>query len=150
MTAACAGAIMLQETYDQDIAEFSKGHLHIKSDAVKSLRKIDTLKLEDLLVMSNVAFNYYKWYDTALKYLKEAINMFYSYSESNSSIDQHPDIESRLVSMKKEYPLYHNDMFDKKENFIGPDWKMFPHKVDIGSNNFVENSQISINQDEFA
>ena len=87
--------------------------------------------------MSNVAFNYYKWYDTAIKYLKEAFNMYYSQLVNSSNAKKYQEIENRLLNMKTEYPLYHNDMWDKKTNFIGPDWKMFPHKVDPGSSDLI-------------
>ena len=143
MKAACEGVIMLQETYDQNITEFSKGHLHIKSGVDKNTRNIDSLKVGDLLVMSNVAFNYYKWYDTAIKYLKEAIKMYYSQLVNSSYAKKYLEIENRLLNMKNEYPLYHNDMWDKKINFIGPDWKMFPHKVDPGLNDLITNSKQS-------
>ena len=139
MKAACEGVIMLQETYDQNIADFSKGYLHIKSGVDRNTRNIDSLKVEDLLVMSNVAFKNYKWYDTAIKYLKEAINMYYSQLVNSSYAKKYLEIENRLLNMKNEYPSYHNDMWDKKINFIGPDWKMFPHKVDPGSNDLITN-----------
>ena len=147
MKAACEGVIMLQETYDQNITEFSKGNLNVKSGFEENTRKIDSLKVEDLLVMSNVAFNYYKWYDTAIKYLKEAFNMYYSQLMNSSNAKKYLEIENRLLNMKNEYPLYHNDMWDKKITFIGPDWKMFPHKVDPGSNDLITNfNQSDINK----
>ena len=46
--------------------------------------------------------------------------------------------------MKKDYPVYHNNMLEKKDNFIGPEWKMYPHKIDIGSNDFNFDNQILI------
>ena len=141
LIAACKGIIMLQETYDQNITEFSKGHLRIKSDFDKSSRMIDSLRIEDLMAISNVAFNFYKWYDTAIKYLKEAIHMFSSSLKKNSVNMQHLEIENKLSSMKREYPLYHNDMFDKKTNFIGPDWKMYPNTVDLGKNDIILTQQ---------
>ena len=146
LIAACKGVIMLQETYDQNITEFSKGHLRIKSDLDKSSRMVDSLRMEDLMAMSNVAFNFYKWYDTALKYLKRAIHIFPSTLKKNSVNTQHLEIENKLSSMKREYPLYHNDMFDKKTNFIGPDWKMYPNKVDMGKNDIILYNQMSLNQ----
>ena len=45
MKAACEGVIMLQETYDQNITEFSKGHLHLKKGIDKNTRKVDSLSL---------------------------------------------------------------------------------------------------------
>ena len=87
--------------------------------------------------MSKVAFDYYKWYDTGIKYLKEAIKMYYSKLVNRSYIKNYLEIENRLLNMKNKYTLYHNDMLDKKINFIGPDWKMFPYKVDPGLNDLV-------------
>ena len=130
MIAASKGVIMLQETYNQNIKEFSKGHLRIKTGFDDSSRKTDSLQLADLVVMSNLAFNYYNWYDTGMRYLKEAIDMLNSVKRLNKQPSS--QLERTLSKMKTVYPLYHNDMLDKKDNFIGPDWKMYPHKVDIG------------------
>ena len=42
------------------------------------------------------------------------------------------DLEKSMLMMKKQYPLYHNNICHKKPNIIGPDWKMYPHLVNKG------------------
>ena len=129
--AALKGVIMLQETYDQEIKEYSAGHLRFKSSIERNSRKIDSLQPDDLASMSTIAFNDFNWYDSGLYYLKAAIDMFYSLS--NEKRKELPEgLEKSMLMMKKQYPLYHNDMFYKKPNIIGPDWKMYPHIVNKG------------------
>ena len=52
--------------------------------------------------------------------------MYYSQLVNRSYTKSYLEIENMLLNIKNKYPLYHNDMLDKKINFIGPDWKMFP------------------------
>ena len=129
--AALKGIIMLQETYNQDIKDYSAGHLRFKSVIERSSREIDSLQPDDLANMSTIAFNDYNWYDNALYYLKAAIDVFYSLSKEKRK-ELPEGLEKSMLMMKKKYPLYHNDMFFKKSNIIGPDWKMYPHIVNIG------------------
>ena len=128
---AMKGLIMLQDTYEQDIKQFSKGHLSLKSGMDLNDRQIDSLQVDDLASMSTIAFNYYKWYDTSLKYLKAAIDIFMSLSSKERKKLQ-GNLGESLLKMKKEYPLYHNGLFKKKKSFIGADWKLFPSLVDTG------------------
>ena len=132
MDAAQKGVIMLQETYDQDVKEYSAGHLRFKNGIELNSRKIDSLQPDDLAAMSTMAFSYFHWYDTSLKYLKSAIEMFYSLSKGKR--DEFPNsLEKSLINMHKLYPSIHNEMFNKKSNFIGPDWKLYPYIVDTGT-----------------
>ena len=129
--AAAKGVIMLQETYEQNITEYLKGHLRLKSGIKRNGRSIDSLKVDDLASMSTIAFDHYKWYDTSLKYLKEAFNLFYSLTFEEQRMLPH-NLEESLIKMKKQYPKYHNDLVVKKTNQIGPEWKIFPNMVDTG------------------
>lgn len=129
--AAAKGVIMLQETYEQNITEYLKGHLRLKSGIKRNGRNIDSLKVDDLASMSTIAFDHYKWYDTSLKYLKEAFNLFYSLTFEEQRMLPH-NLEESLIKMKKQYPKYHNDLVVKKTNQIGPEWKIFPNMVDTG------------------
>ena len=129
--AAAKGVIMLQETYDQNITEYSKGHLRLKSGIKRNTRSIDSLKLDDLTSMSTIAFDHYKWYDTSLKFLKEAFNSFYYLTLEEQRILPF-DLEESLNKMKRRYTKVHNDLVVKKTNHIGPDWKTFPYMIDAG------------------
>ena len=132
LEAAAKGVIMLQETYEQNITEYLKGHLRLKSGIKRNGRGIDSLKVDDLASMSTIAFDHYKWYDTSIKYLKEAFNLFYSLTFEEQRM-LHYNLEESLIKMKKQYPKYHNDLVAKKTNQIGPEWKIFPNMVDTGA-----------------
>ena len=132
MFAALKGVIKLQEAYNQDIKNYSKGHLRLKHGTKRSSRSIDSLQPQDLASMANIAFNYFNWYDTGIKYLKEAMDLFFSIS--NNDLMQIPKrLEQYLLIMKTWFPKYHNNILNKKENIIGPDWKVFPYKIDTGN-----------------
>ena len=125
------GLIMLHETYDLDIQDFAKGHLHEKTGIEDGSRRPDSLQPDDLASMSSIAFNTYKWYDNSLKYLKEAMDLLSNISkEKNQNI--WADFENTLLIIKKHYSTYHNELFQKKGIFIGEDWKLYRNIVDIG------------------
>jgi hypothetical protein len=130
--AALKGIIMLQETYNQEIKEYSAGHLRFKSGIERNSRKADSLQPDDLASMSTMAFKYFRWYDNGIDYLKAAIDTFYSLSKEKRK-ELPVDLEKSLFIMKKHYPSYHNNMFNKKSNLIGPDWKVYPHIVNTGA-----------------
>ena len=115
----------------QNITEYSKGHLHLKSVIKPNRRSITTIRAVNLAPMATIAFDHYKWYDTSLKYLKEAFNLFYSLTFEEQRMLPH-NLEESLIKMKKQYPKYHNDLVVKKTNQIGPEWKIFPNMVDTG------------------
>ena len=125
---------MLEDTYAQDIKNFSRGELNVKSDVAIKTRSMDSLQVQDLVSMSGIAFNDLHWYDASIRYLKEAINMFVSTSRNpyRSSFFNSFLYES-LISLKKWYPSYHNEMLDKMDNPIGLDYKLFPLMVNEGS-----------------
>ena len=131
MESAIKGLVMLQETYDQDITNFSRGHLHLKSGVDRNTRRMDSLQVDDLASMSTMAFNHYKWYDTGIRYLKTAIGLFESLSlEERKELPS--NLEESLLLMKKQYPAYHNGLLNKKKNIIGPGWKLSPYLIDTG------------------
>ena len=135
MDGALKGLVMLQETYEQDIKDFSKGHLHLKNkDIIEHIsRKIDSLQPDDLAAMSTLAFEYYKWYDNSLIYLKEALESYYSLSNEQRREMPTEDFEKSLLMMKKHYTSYHNQLLQKKDNILGDSWKLYPYPVDKGS-----------------
>ena len=134
MDGSLKGLVMLQETYEQDIKDFSKGHLHLKSKKFieHSSRKIDSLQPDDLAAMSTLAFEYYKWYDNSLIYLKEALESYYSLSNDQRRELPTEDFEESLLMMKKHYASYHNQLLQKKDNILGDSWKLYPYSVNKG------------------
>ena len=129
---ALKGLVMLQETYAQDINDFSKGHLHLKSIIERKSRKTDSLHPVDLAAMSSIAFNYYNWYDNSLTYLKESLDSYYSSSSKLCSVLQTDALQIHLLMMKKYYSSYHNKMHSKMKNILGNGWKLYPYLVDKG------------------
>ena len=128
------GLIMLQETFEQDIDWFSKGHLHLKNNIDLSSRKVDSLKSDDLAGMSTLAFDFYKWYDNSLKYLKEALESFYSISyKKKTPGGVIGGLEKHMLEMKVHYSSYHNQLWRRKSNILGNGWKLYPHMVDEGT-----------------
>ena len=128
---ALSGVLLLRETFEQNITDFSKGHLCLKNIIFNNSRAMDSLKLEDLAVMSKIAFNQFNYYDSAIEYLKAATLMFYNDSEKGSAIFS-TTMEELLLLMKKNYPSYHNEMLSKMDISVGIDWKLYPVMVDEG------------------
>ena len=128
---AMKGLIMLQETYMQDIRNYSKGYLDVEEKIKQGSRRIDSLLPQDLAAMSIIAFTYMKWYDNSLQYIKTALDLFYSFSIKDRS--QLPaQLEKTLLEMKTNYSSYHNYLFAQKPTHLGSDWKLFPYRVDEG------------------
>ena len=78
MRKALHGLIMLQETYELDMPEYSKGQIRYKNQITKSDRNMDSLNTEDLVTLSTIALNDFNWADNAITYLKAAIDTFNS------------------------------------------------------------------------
>ena len=129
---AATELVRLQETYVQNISLYSKGYLGIKNDNGHGNRMIDTLKVDDLVLMSCVAINQMNWYDTALKYLKVAVKQLSTPLEK-MSFSLHHRLEETIDKMTRCYPSIHNDLVAKKMNSIGPGWKLFPFNVGQGN-----------------
>ena len=105
---ALSGVLLLRETFEQNITDFSKGHLCLKNIMYNSSRQIDSLKLEDIAAMSKIAFNQFNYYDSAIEYLKAAINIFYNeIGKRNDYV--YRTIDELLSFMKKNYPSFHNE-----------------------------------------
>ena len=134
MDGSLKGLVMLQETYEQDIKDFSKGHLHLKNKITieRTSRNIDSLQPDDLAAMSTLAFDDYKWYDNSLTYLREALESYYSLSYEQRREMPTEDFEKTLLWMKKHYSSYHNQLLQKKDNILGESWKLYPYPVDTG------------------
>ena len=145
MDGALKGLVMLQETYEQDIKDFSKGHLHLKNkDIIEHIsRKIDSLQPDDLAAMSTIAFDEYKWYDNSLTYLKQALESYYSLSYDQRKEMPTENFEKSLLWMKKHYTSYHNQLLQKKANILGESWKLYPYPVDKGLRIYVLRYRIS-------
>ena len=134
MDGSLKGLVMLQETYEQDIRDFSKGHLHLKNKNTidRTSRNIDSLQPVDLAAMSTLAFDDYKWYDNSLTYLRAALESYYSLSFEQRREMPTEDFEKTLLWMKKHYSSYHNQLLQKKDNILGESWKLYPYPVDTG------------------
>ena len=131
MASALKGLIMLQETYNQDIKQFSEGTLRLKNGIDKNDRYIDSLQVDDLASMSTVAFHFYKYYDSSLIYVQLSENLLKKLSlKERRNLPE--NIGEILHSMKKQFLAYHNNLFKNRTNIIGPDWKLFPYLVTIG------------------
>ena len=128
---AAKGVIMIQVTYYQDLKEYTKGYLNLKRGIQNDSRRIDSLQIDDLALMSSVAFDHFKWYDTSLKYLKKAILMFYSIG-IDQKITLPYKVKGALLKMKRQYATYHNKLVSKKTRSIGTDWKINPYPVNTG------------------
>ena len=131
---ASKGLMMIHDTYDLDTKQFSRGHLNLKNGVEMKSRKIDSLQPDDLASISTTAFRLH-WYDTSLKYLREAIDLFNQISEEERRILLLPSaFEDTLLQMKRGYSKYHNSLLIKKQQNIGPEWKLFPNLVNEGMN----------------
>ena len=131
MAGAQKGVLISQETYEQNIKEFSKGHLDLHGSIGNNSRPMDSLQPDDLACMSIMAFDLYKWYDTSLKFLKQSLDSLETLS--NVQLKKFPEsLEQILLRMKYLLPVYHNEMLGKKQSYIGSDWKLFPYIVDKG------------------
>ena len=134
LIAALKGIIMLEDTYVQDIKHFSIGELNLKNDVVNRTRNVDALQVEDLVSMSGIAFNDLHWYDASIRYLKEAINVFFSTArKTNRNSVFNSFLYECLTSLKNWYPSYHNKLLNKMDNPIGLDYKLFPSMLIKGS-----------------
>ena len=131
MRAALQGLIMLQETYELDMQEYSKGQIRYKNQITKSYRNMDSLNTEDLVTLSTIALNDFNWADNAITYLRAAIDTFNSIPTKEKT-NQSDGFEKSLITMKNHLTVYHIEMLAKKDNPFGPDWKLHPYLIDPG------------------
>ena len=126
----------MQDTYNQNIRNYSHGHIILQNDVYIPSRRNNRLQVDDLMYMSVLAFEYFKWYDAAIRYLKEAINL--SKSVANTQLNPIPNkLYISMLQKKKEYVSFHNELIDKKPIHLGPDWKAHVVKVNPGNCNYV-------------
>ena len=130
--AALRGLLMLRETFDQNITDFSTGHFSVKTRLFTFTRQIDSLTPEDIASLSKLAFNEFNYYDSAIEYLKSALDMLRNTIGKKHNVNS-KKLEEQLSSMRNTYPTYHNELLEKHKNPIGPDWKLYPYKVDEGT-----------------
>ena len=131
LKAALKGVIMLRETYVPSIENFSSGNLTLKSVTLSNSRVIDSLTHLDLAMISKIAFNEFNWFDSAVKWLKVAIEMYNNIRDS-AAANYGIMVDDLLSSMRSKYSLHHNEMAFKVDNPVGPDWKVYPYLVDEG------------------
>ena len=132
--AAVRGVIMLQETFNQNIDEFLQSYLTIKNNVLRDGQKLNLLEPSDFIVIARIAFDDYKWFDTAIKYLKTAIELFYS-KKNYLNTSNSRNLEDIMSFMKKKYSQHHNEMLSRMDNPIGPEWKLYPTMVNPGIGN---------------
>ena len=131
LKAALKGVIMLRETYVPSIENFASGNLSLKSVTLLNSRNIDSLNHLDLAMLSNIALNEFNWFDSAIKWLKVAIEMYNNIRDS-AAANYGIMVDDLLSSMRSKYSLHHNEMAFKVDNPVGPDWKVYPYLVDEG------------------
>jgi len=141
LKAALKGVLMLQETYVPNIENFASGNLSLKSVALMNSRLIDSLDHLDLAMLSKIAFNELNWFDSAIKLLRAAIDMFYNIRDSVTA-NYGIVVDDLLSSIRSKYSLYHNEMASKVDNPVGPDWKVYPYPVDEGTLQPVTNDTL--------
>ena len=132
---ALRGLLMLRETFDQNITEFSAGRISVKKREFGLSRKIDALIPEDMAVLSKLAYNDFNYYDSAIEYLKTAVDMLRGVRE-DKNVFHSKQLKDRLLEMRKTYPSYHNELLEKLKRPIGNDWKLYPYKVDQGAKKY--------------
>ena len=124
MNGARKGIIVLQETYRQNISNFCIGDLNIKTSVKYKLRAVDSLKPDDLTAISVLAFNLFKWYDTSLLFLKEAISivketmMLRNYSTGKSIAESLNTILNDIVSYQNKLKLPGNIPLTNQEQSL--------------------------------
>ena len=123
---------MLQETYEQDIEDFSKGHLHLKNTIERTSRKTDSLQPDDLAAMSSLAFKQYNWYDNSLTYLEKSLKSYYYLSPKQRSDMLINDLDLYLLAMKKHYLSYHNKLHSKNKRALRSGKKSYAYPADKG------------------
>ena len=127
---ASKGIVVLQEIYDINIKNLVDGSF-LKDKSNLPTRRIDSLKIDDLVSLSIIATSIYHWLDNSLVYLKEAKNMLYSQLLSNEhgTWEHFKDILSSItycLSKKNREMLYNN------RNSTDSDTKKYPYIIDNG------------------
>ena len=128
---ALHGVLMIYETYDLDIRQFSKGIFRFRNGIENNSRQCDSLHVDDLAMMSTVAMEA-NWYNTSIECLRESISLYGQFLDKKAKYHLPPDLIKILLSKKKSYSNCHNKMLIEKQKVLGPDWILFPYIVDEG------------------
>ena len=124
------GIVVLQETYDININNLVDGSF-LKENSTLATRKIDSLKLDDLVSLSIIAAYIYQWLDNSLVYLKEARNVKYwqLFSNKHGVWEHFKDILSSISYWlsKKNSEMHYNN-----HNVIDADTNTYPYIIDNG------------------
>lgn len=128
MESAARGTITLYDVYHNNISLYSKGHLSWKKEIIDNNRRVDSLGIDDMVYMSSISMNHLNWYDTAIKFLKAALNIFDSFESKFQSKD-FDRLTQVLMSMYRHYPILHNEILNEKTYSIGPGWKALPFMI---------------------
>ena len=126
------GVLSLRQTYNLNLANFSRGILKLtRNDTIRS-RVVDSLQPDDLVSLAEISITQYNWYDSGLLYLREAIESVKAIS-TNKEIVNFSNIKKNLESMMSLCVQMHNQLILEKNKSTGPDWKLFPFLVNKGS-----------------
>ena len=112
LNGASKGIVTLQETYDINITQFSKGNVYTEETIDKCFRKVDGLQPDDLVNIASIAFVVFKWYTSALSFLLEAISAFNAALPNGGSGIQ-LKIKAQLLELLSGYNDYHNLIMGK-------------------------------------
>ena len=132
MESAARGTITLYDVYHNNMSLYSKGYLSWQKEIIDNNRRVDSLGIDDMVYMSSISMNHLNWYDTGIKFLKAALNIFESLESKFLSKD-FDRLTQVLMSMYRHYPILHNEILNKKTNPIGPGWKAFPFMISSGN-----------------
>ena len=128
---AARGVVTLYEVYHSNISSYRKGHLGSMNKKEGKRRMADSLGVDDLILMSYVSMNHLNWYDTGMKYLKNALDIHNSF-QLQGQVKTFDRLQQTLSLMKRYYPILHNNILKLNYNPVGPGWKCFPFKVSSG------------------
>ena len=128
---AARGVVTLYEVYHSNISSYRKGYLGLMNIKEGKRRMADSLGIDDLILMSYVSMNHLNWYDTGMKYLKNALDIHNSF-QLQGQVKTFDRLQHTLSLMKRYYPILHNNVLRLNHNPIGPGWKSFPFEVSPG------------------
>ena len=123
--------ITLRHTYNLNVSTFSKGVVRFKQNNNDRSRASDCLQTDDLVSLAEMSFSIFKWYDSGLLFLREAIDNLKSHS-TNKEYKPPPNVAIMLDGLKSRYVDLHNSLLLNKNTHIGPDWRLFPFFVNKG------------------
>ena len=142
MSGAKKGLLALRQTYSLNVTNFSKGIVQFKNKRPDRSRAADTLQPDDLVSLAAMAFNLFHWFDSALLFLRVALN-FLKNNAANKMKNLHVcKIGSSMNKLYSEYITLHNKLLLDKKVHVGPAWILFPFIIENGSPLFIKSIQI--------